>query len=150
MTTETMAVIEDPRGSTVRHHWSDEEQGWVEKPHPHTSQPWPANYGYIPETWNPADEDALDVLVISTDPLETGSEVNVRAVGLLLRPDGDDKIIAILIEDPIFGAIYRFQDVPAEQIQLIEEWFTEWSQVGQWRDETLARARIEKARKRDD
>ena len=142
---EYRVVIEDPRGSTVRHHWDEESQIWVEKPHPHTSSPWPVNYGYLPDTWNPADQDALDVLVISTDPLETGSQVDVRVVGLLLRLDGDDKVLGILTSDPIFGGIARFQDVPAEQIQAIDDWFAEWSQIGQWRDEAGARARIEKA-----
>jgi inorganic pyrophosphatase len=142
---EINVIIEDPRGSTVRHFWDAEQEVWVEKPHPHSETPWPASYGYIPGTWNDADEDELDVLVISTDPIETGSQVQVRAVGLLLRPDGDDKVLAILVDDPIFGGVNRFQNIPAEQIQMIEAWFAEWSQVGQWRDETGARARIQKA-----
>jgi inorganic pyrophosphatase len=139
-------VIEDPRGSTERHFWDAMQEIWVEKPHPHSQTPWPANYGYIPETWNPADEGELDILVISTDPIETGSQVMVRAIGLLLRPDGDDKILGVLIDDPIFGGVSQFQDLPVEQVQMIEEWFSEWSQVGQWRDEAGASARIQKAR----
>jgi inorganic pyrophosphatase len=139
-------VIEDPRGSTKRHVWDATQEIWEEKPHPHSQTPWPANYGYIPETWNPADEGELDVLVISTDPIQTGSQVTVRAIGLLLRPDGDDKILGVLIDDPIFSGVSRFQDLPAEQVQMIEAWFSEWSQVGQWRDEAGASARIQKAR----
>jgi inorganic pyrophosphatase len=142
---EYTVVIEDPRGSTLRHHWDENSRSWVERPHPHSNTPWPANYGYMPETWNPADEDALDVLVISTDPIETGSQVEIRVVGLLLRPDGDDKILGVLVSDPIFGSISRFQDVPSEQVLAIERWFAEWSQIGQWRDESSARARIEQA-----
>lgn len=144
---ELGAVIEDPRGSTVRHRWNEDDQRWTERAHDHSSEPWPANYGYLPDTWNPADEDSLDVLVISTDPLETGSQVPIRAVGVLIRPDGDDKVLGILIDDPIFGGIARFQDVPAEQIQAIEDWFASWSEVGEWRDEAGARDRIEQAQR---
>jgi inorganic pyrophosphatase len=139
-------IIEDPAGSTVRHHWNPDSQTWIEAPHTHSSQPWPANYGYILDTRNPADDDELDILVLSTDPLETGSTVNVRGVGLLLRPDGDDKVIGVLIDDPLLGQITRFQEIPVEQIQAIEDWFAAWSQLGQWRDEVAAQARIERAR----
>jgi inorganic pyrophosphatase len=118
---------------------------WIEKPHPHSSEPWPASYGYIPETHNPADGDELDILVLATEPLETGSRVQARPVGLLLRPDGDDKVIGVLVGDPDFGDISRFQDIPSRETQSIEDWFAAWSQVGQWRDEAMAIARIKKA-----
>jgi inorganic pyrophosphatase len=138
-------VVEDPRGSTLRHFWDEHQERWIEKPHPHSQTPWPANYGYVLGTRNEADNDELDALIISTDPIETGTTISGRAVGLLLRPDGDDKILAIPVEDPIFGVVERFDQIPAEQIQSIEAWFAEWSQIGQWRDENGARARIQKA-----
>lgn len=138
-------IIEDPRGSTVRHFWDENQEQWVEKPHPHSQTPWPANYGYISGTWNDVDDDELDALVISTDPIETGSQIQARAIGVLMRPDGDDKILAIPVDDPIFGQVQRFEDVPAEQIQMIESWFIEWGDLGQWRNEDDARARIQAA-----
>jgi inorganic pyrophosphatase len=142
---EIQIVVEDPRGSTLRHFWDEGEERWIEKPHPHSQTPWPANYGYIIGTWNDVDEDELDALIISTDPIETGASISARAVGLLLRPDGDDKILTVPIDDPIFGAVERFDQVPAEQIQSIDDWFAEWSQIGQWRDENGASSRIQKA-----
>ncbi len=138
-------IIEDPVGSTVRHHWNAETNNWTTSPHPHSSRPWPANYGYIVDTRNPADGDELDILVLSTDPLETGQQVEVQAIGVLLRPDGDDKVVGVLISDPLLGHISRFQETPVEQIQAIDDWFSEWSQIGQWRDENVASARIRRA-----
>lgn len=143
---EVTVIIEDPAGSTVRHYRDERSGEWIEKPHPHSREPWPANYGYIPGTRNPSDGDELDILVLSTEPLETRSSVQVRPVGLLLRPDGDDKVIGVLTSDASFGDLTRFQDIPAGEIQSIEDWFSAWSQLGQWRDEAMARARIEKAR----
>jgi inorganic pyrophosphatase len=140
-------MIEDPAGSTVRHHWNVETGTWIEEPHPQSNSPWPANYGYILDTRNPADDDELDILVLSTDPLQTGQRVEVRAVGVLLRPDGDDKVLGVLLDDPLLGHVTRFQDVPAERVQAIDTWFSEWSQIGQWRDEVAARARIQRAQK---
>jgi inorganic pyrophosphatase len=142
---EIDVIIEDPEGSTVRNYWDKVEERWVVKPHPHSDNPWPANYGNIPGTFNSADNNELDVLVLSTSPLATGSEVRVRAVGLLMRPDGDDKVIGILVDDPEYGQIQRFNEVPAREIEAIEQWFATWSQVGQWRDEHVARQRIHRA-----
>jgi inorganic pyrophosphatase len=143
---EIDAVIEDPRGSVVRHHWDSIERRWIARPHHASSSPWPASYGYIPDTVNDADGDALDVLVLSERTLSTGEVVRVRPVGLLMRPDGDDKVLAVLIDDPRFGRIERLRDIPEREVQAIEAWFAEWSIVGDWRDEQSAIERIERAR----
>lgn len=142
---QVSVMIEDPDGSTIRHHWNSESGTWIEKPHPYSSRPWPANYGYILNTRNPADNDELDILVLSTDPLQTGQKVEVQAIGVLLRPDGDDKVLGVLIDDPLLGQFSRFQDVPSQRVQAIDDWFSEWSQIGQWRDEIVARSRIQRA-----
>lgn len=145
---ELTAIIEDPKGSTVRHHRDPDTGKWTPTPHPYTDRPWPASYGYLAGTWNPADEDDLDVLVLARDPLETGSRVSIRAVGLLRRPDGDDKILAVLAGDEEYGHIEHFDEVPTGEIAAIEAWFADWDEVGEWHDETIARRRIEEARAR--
>jgi inorganic pyrophosphatase len=132
------AVIEDPRGSTTRHHFDTDRRVWVEAPHPHSSTPWPASYGYLPGTFNPADDDALDTLVLATNPLRTGTRLAIRPVGLLIRPDGDHKILAVAAGDPTYGNIMRLETVPPQDIERIEAWFAEWSRVGHWRDERAA------------
>jgi inorganic pyrophosphatase len=145
--TEQIVVIEDPRGSVVRHHWDDAGQEWIERPHPHTSSPWPVNYGYLPETRNPADDDDLDAMVLASNPVPTGARVVVRIVGLLQRPDGDDKLLGVLKDDPAFRNITRLQEVPQSELQAIETWFAEWGPVGQWQDEEQAIVRLEQAKR---
>jgi inorganic pyrophosphatase len=131
-------VIEDPRGSVTRHHLDRERGVWVEAPHPHSSTPWPANYGYLPGTINPADGDELDALVLATDPLPTGAVVSARPVGLLARRDRDHKALAVMVDDPAYGSIRRFADVPRRDVERIEAWFREWGDVGDWQDEVAA------------
>jgi inorganic pyrophosphatase len=142
---EIDAVIEDPRGSTMRHHWDAENGCWITKRHPRSTTPWPANYGYLPGTHNPADGDELDTLVISGEPLATGSRVRVRVLGILHRPDGDDKILTAMIGDPATADMMILDDVPRRTIRAIEAWFAEWSDVGEWGDTEAASARLRAA-----
>jgi inorganic pyrophosphatase len=136
------AVIEDPRGSTTRHHFDPDRREWVEARHPYSTTPWPASYGYLPGVYNPVDDDALDTLVLATDPLPTGTRLVVRPVGLLARPDGDHKVLSVAAGDPTYGGIERFEEVPRREIARIEGWFEEWSQLGHWQDERAAREQI--------
>lgn len=139
---EIDVIIEDPRGSTVRHHLDESSGRWTEKRHPRATEPWPVNYGYIPGTHNPVDNDDLDIMVLSREPLLTGAEVRVRAVGLLERPDGDDKILGVLTDDPDFGSAGQLSEIPGASIRAIEDWFAAWSEVGEWRDADAAIGRI--------
>ncbi len=143
---DIVAVIEDPRGSTIRHHWDPVSEQWVARAHPHSAEPWPASYGYIPGTWNSADNGELDVLVLAETPLETGDSVRVRPVGLLQRPDGDDKVLAVMIDDPRYGSVTRLDEVPRGEIDAIVAWFANWSEVGSWQNECGAIDRISASR----
>ena len=58
---------------------------------------YPANYGYIPNTLAD-DGDPLDVLVITPYPVQPGSVIRARAVGVLNMEDeagGDAKLVAV-------------------------------------------------------
>ena len=50
----------------------------------HSAQDYPFDYGFVPKTlWH--DNDALDVLILTTYPLVPGILVNVRPVAILGR-----------------------------------------------------------------
>ena len=126
------ARIEDPRGSTCRH-VNDEANGtWRRFPHPHVRSPWPAAYGELPGTRNAADGDPLDVIVLSERPLTTGDEVPVRLVGLLERPDGDHKLLAVDLADRRLARAVSLEQLPPEDLAPIEAWFREWSTFAGW------------------
>lgn len=142
------AVIEDPVGSTVRHVFDKCTGSWRTFPHPLARRPWPANYGYLLHTYNPSDDDALDVIVLASQPLPTGSEVLVRPVGLLRRRNGDDKVLAVLCSDPHYREIQTLQEVPPEDLQKILHWFADWESVPEVAGELAAWVAIRVAQER--
>jgi inorganic pyrophosphatase len=107
----------------------DKESGYlrVDRAQRTSSLP-PALYGFIPKTYagervaalmdgvDSGDHDPLDICVLSERPISR-AEVIVRArvVGGIPMVDGgqaDDKIVAILRDDPVFGAVREIEDVP--------------------------------------
>ncbi|MDW7981648.1 MAG: inorganic diphosphatase [Thermomicrobium sp.] len=140
-------MIEDPAGSTVRHVYDAESETWRTFRHPLARRPWPANYGFLLRTYNPSDGDALDVIVLASEPLPTGTRLRVRPVGLLRRANGDDKVLAVACSDRRYGACRRLTDLPATEIQDILAWFASWEAVPALADEAAAWAAVAEARR---
>lgn len=94
---------------------------------------YPANYGQLPAT-QAADGDALDVLVLSREPIMPGAYIRVRPIGVLKMRDGgedDDKIIAVPADDvdPDFRQIREMDDLPTAQRDRIEAFFRVYKQL---------------------
>ena len=105
-----------------------------------TSSLPPALYGFIPQTYAAArvaalmpgvdrgDLDPLDICVLSERPISRAEVVvGARVVGGIPMVDGgqaDDKIIGILRDDPVFGAIRELQDVPAALVGRLIHYFS--------------------------
>lgn len=104
-----------------------------------TSSLPPALYGFIPQTYAASrvaslmagaangDLDPLDICVLSERPIAR-AEVLVQAtvVGGIPMVDGglaDDKIIAILRDDPVFGHIAEIEDVPEALVGRLLHYF---------------------------
>lgn len=67
----------------------------------------PVNYGFIPQTWD-EDNDPLDTLIITDEPLPTGVLVKARVVGILNFIDdseNDHKIICVPDDDRNTGSV---------------------------------------------
>lgn len=110
----------------------------VDRPQRTSSQP-PALYGFIPRTLcadavhrlspgsKKGDGDPLDICIISERPI-TKSEVIVRArpIGGLQMNDGgeaDDKIIAVLQNDHVWGKVRELHDLPSVLLERIRHYF---------------------------
>jgi inorganic pyrophosphatase len=110
----------------------------ADRPQRTSSQP-PALYGFIPKTFcgetfrklSPSairgDGDPLDICVISERPI-TKSEVILRAhpIGGLQMIDGseaDDKIIAVLEGDYVWGNIKDIKEMPAIILERLQHYF---------------------------
>jgi inorganic pyrophosphatase len=119
----------------------DKETGYlrVDRAQRTSSLP-PAIYGFIPQTYaGPAvaalmpgssggDRDPLDICVLSERPI-TRAEVLLQAqvVGglpMVDRGEADDKIVAILHGDPLFGGITEVGEVPAALMDRLIHYFS--------------------------
>lgn len=86
---------------------------------------YPAEYGFVPETLA-LDGDALDVLVLATEPFVPGVLVEVKAVGVFYMVDGgenDEKIVCVPVDDPIMSKLNDINDVNDHFKKEVEEFF---------------------------
>ena len=124
----------------------DKRSGYlkVDRPQRTSSQP-PTLYGFVPQTYcgervskllpvsTRGDGDPLDICVLSERPI-TKSEIllTARVIGgiqLLDRAEADDKIIAVLKGDYVWGDARDITDVPAVLIERLEHYFATYKLV---------------------
>lgn len=97
----------------------------------HTAQDCPFDYGFVPQTYYD-DGDALDVIVLTTYPLNPGILVRVRPVALLNMidsGDNDDKIIAVPIDDPRWENTQDLNDINKHTLKEIEHFFSTYKKI---------------------
>ena len=130
---EVNVVVEIPFGSSVKYE-VDKETGllFVDRFN-FTAMFFPFNYGFIPATKG-EDGDPLDILVISSFPVNAGSVIKSRPVGLLEMEDEsgiDTKIIAVPIEkvDPFYSHIKDVQDLPEAILNRIKHFFDHYKEL---------------------
>jgi inorganic pyrophosphatase len=115
----------------------------VDRPQRTSSQP-PALYGFIPQTYCAAnvarlaevergDGDPLDICVLSERPI-TKSEILVpaRVIGglqIIDRGEADDKIIAVLQGDYVWGDASDIEHVPPVLVERLQHYFTTYKLV---------------------
>lgn len=99
---------------------------------------YPANYGYIPNTLAD-DGDALDVLVVTPYPVQPGSVIRCRPIGVLNMSDeaGEDaKLIAVPHDKltKLYSDVKEYSDLPELLIQQIQHFFENYKDLeqGKW------------------
>ena len=91
-------------------------------------------YGFVPQTWSD-DNDPLDIMVLSYEPLEVGCIVKVRVIGALIIEDehGDDpKILSVLVNDARFNGYNDIQDVHEYKLKEIQEFYETYKRMEKW------------------
>lgn len=124
----------------------DKESGYLRVDRPQrTSSQAPALYGFIPQTYCGAgvaalcpgakegDGDPLDICVISERPI-TRAEIIVpaRIVGglqLVDRGEADDKIIAVLEKDLVWGGVDDVGGLPPILVERLQHYFETYKLV---------------------
>lgn len=128
---EFNVIIEISRGSKNKYE-IDKETGLIKLDRAmKSSQDYPFDYGFAPQTvWD--DEDALDVVVLSTYPLNTGILVDVRPVAIMHMTDNgesDDKIIAVPKNDPRWDNTKDLEDINPHTIKEFQHFFETYKSI---------------------
>lgn len=125
---EFTTVIEIPRGSSVKYEL-DKDTGLLRMDRVlHSAVYYPANYGFIPQTLA-EDDDPLDVLVLSQEPVDPLTIVEARAIGLMTMMDSgkrDHKILAVAVNDPEYNAFHEATELPAHRLALLRRFFQDY------------------------
>jgi inorganic pyrophosphatase len=137
-------VIEVVSGSRDKYEYRPEWEVFVLDRVIPSSVVFPVEYGFVPQTWA-EDDDPLDIMVLSYEPLEVGCLVKVRVVGALIVEDekGEDaKILSVPVNDARFDGYQNIADVHPHRLREIQEFFetykrlepTKWVKFKQWED----------------
>ncbi|WP_104749984.1 inorganic diphosphatase [Helicobacter cynogastricus] len=121
------AIIEIPYGSKVKYEVDKESGAVVVDRVLYPSMVYPANYGFVPHTLG-GDGDPADILVLNDDPLQAGSVIKCRLIGVLFMEDEggvDEKLLAVPVEkiDPRYAKIQSLEDLPPITLEKIKHFF---------------------------
>jgi inorganic pyrophosphatase len=128
---EINVIVEINKGSKNKYEL-DKETGLIMLDRVmYTSQDYPFDYGFVPQThWH--DGDPLDVVLLTTHPLVPGLLLTARPVGVFdMIDDGesDAKILAVPVKDPRFADIKDLSDVNPHTIEEIKHFFETYKQI---------------------
>jgi len=138
------AFIEIVPADTVKYE-IDKASGHLKLDRPQRfSNVCPAPYGFVPHTWCHdrvaalamqrttrtgivGDGDPLDICVLTERPITHGAIlVRARPIGglrLLDKGEADDKIIAVLVDDPAYGTFRDLAEVPEALVDRLRHYF---------------------------
>ena len=121
------ALIEIPYGSNIKYE-IDKDSGaiWVDRVM-YSAMYYPANYGFVPNTLA-ADGDPADIMVLTDYPLQPGSVIKCRLIGVLVMEDEsgmDEKLMAVPVSkvDPTYDNIQSIDDLPKHTLDKIKNFF---------------------------
>lgn len=143
-------VIEIPYGSNIKYEVDKESGAVVVDRVMYGAMFYPANYGFVPNTLSD-DGDPADVLVLNEYPLQAGSVIKARLIGVLIMEDEsgvDEKLISVPISkiDPRYDNIKTLEDLPKITLDRIKNFFetyktlepNKWVKVKDFKDKQEA------------
>jgi len=122
---EFNCIVEIPKGSHNKYE-IDKETGLIALDRAnYNASPYPFDYAFVPQTlWE--DGDALDVVILSTFPLNIGVLVAVRPIAIMDMNDSgesDAKIIAVPVSDRRFDDINDLADLNKHTLKEYKHFF---------------------------
>jgi inorganic pyrophosphatase len=142
-------IIEVASGSRDKYEYKTDWEAFVLDRVLYSSVVFPVDYGFIPQTWFD-DNDPLDIMVQSYEPLEVGCVIKARTVGVLIMEDeeGEDpKILSVPVNDARFDGLKDISDVHPHMLREIQEFFEvykrlepkKWVKFRAWKNAEEAR-----------
>lgn len=125
-------VIEIPKGSMHKIEWNRKESYFeLDRVEPAIFAK-PVNYGFIPQTLD-EDNDELDTLVVTGEPLPTGVVLkNARVIGIVHFEDDsemDHKVVLVPEDDRHYGEINSIEELGASWKNQIEHHFSHYKDL---------------------
>lgn len=125
------AIIEIPQGSRAKYE-IDKESGLLRLDRIiYSSFYYPCNYGFIPQTYG-EDKDPLDVLVITSQPVQALCLMDAKVVGVMQMVDSgdaDDKVIAVAANDPSVNHYNNIEELPKHFFDELRHFFEEYKKL---------------------
>ena len=150
-------LVEIPKGSRNKYQWDEELGGIKLARFLFSSVVYPTDYGFIPGTLSPKGE-ALDAMVLVSEPTFPGCRIAVRAIGVLRTEDErgqDDKLLCVPCNDPGWASLESLGDVPERMRVEIEHFFSIYKEpegrevtIQGWEDRDAAERLVSECRER--
>ena len=122
------AIIEIPKGSKAKYE-IDKDSGLLRLDRIlFSSVMYPANYGFIPQTYCD-DHDPLDILVLCSADVYPMSIIEAKVIGVMHMVDNgeqDDKIIAVAKNDMSVNYIDDLTELPPHAMKEIVRFFQDY------------------------
>ena len=152
---EVNAVIEVPMyGGPVKYEFDKDSGALLVDRFIGTAMHYPCNYGFVPHTLG-EDGDPIDILVMTSAPLMSGTVIACRPIGILNMEDeagGDAKLLAVPGNkiSQLYHHVTDYSDLPRAQLDEIAHFFeqykslepSKWARVDHWSDADEARATV--------
>ena len=125
------AIIEIPKGSKAKYEL-DKETGLLRLDRVlFSAVHYPANYGFIPQTYCD-DQDPLDILVFSSIDVQPLCIMDAKVIGVMTMVDEDerdDKIIAVAKNDMSVNYMEDLSDLPIHFQKEVQRFFEDYKKL---------------------
>ncbi|MFT2010766.1 inorganic diphosphatase [Pontibacter sp. 13R65] len=125
------AIIEIPKGSKAKYEL-DKDSGMLKLDRVlFSSVHYPANYGFIPQTYCD-DKDPLDILVICSIDVQPMCLIDAKVIGVMQMIDNneeDDKIIAVANNDMSVRHINDISELPPHTLLELRRFFEDYKKL---------------------
>lgn len=124
-------IVEIPKGTRAKYELDKESGLLILDRVLYSSMYYPANYGFIPQTYCD-DKDPLDILIFTQIDVVPMCIVPAKIIGVMRMQDNgeaDDKIIAVSAGDPSVNHVNDISEMPRHYIDEMRNFFEDYKKL---------------------